>query len=108
MIENKIKGPETYDQWIGLGRIIIPCIKGLPIIKGWSNPDFKITKEEWKQKYSKCEIALRLDQDIDLDIDNELAKRFIKNYIKSCDSIFGRSSNPSSHYVWKCILENKK
>ena len=33
----------------------------------------------WKQKYSKCEIALRLDQDIDLDIDNELAKRFIKN-----------------------------
>ena len=82
MVENKINGPETYDQWIELGRIIIPCIKGLPIIKGWSAPDFKITKEEWRQKYSKCEIALRLDQDIDLDIDNELAKRFIKKLRK--------------------------
>ena len=108
MIENKINGPETYEQWIDLGRIIIPCIKGLPIVKEWTSPDFKITKEEWKQKYSKCEIALRLDQDIDLDIDNELAKRFIKNYVKSCDSIFGRSSNPSSHYLWKGKLEYKK
>ena len=25
-----------------------------------------------------CEIALRLDEDVDCDIDNELAKRFIE------------------------------
>ena len=97
--------PVTYEHWIDLGRVIIPCLKGLPIVKDWSNPDFKITKEEWKQKYSKCEIALRLDQDVDFDIDNELTKRFIKTYIHNSGSIFGRDTNPSSHYMWKGKLD---
>ena len=66
---NTKKGPESYEEWIDLDRIIIPCLKGKTIVK-CSEPTFKITKEEWKTKYSHCEIALRLDQDIDFDIDN--------------------------------------
>ena len=34
------KGPVNYEDWIDLGRVIIPCVKGLPIVKDWSNPNF--------------------------------------------------------------------
>jgi hypothetical protein len=104
---NNGEAPVNYEDWINLGRVIIPCIKGIPIVK-WKNPEFKISKEEWKNKYSHCEIALRLDQDIDFDIDNELTKRFIGAYVKNSGSIFGRNSNPSSHYIWKGKLDFKQ
>ena len=101
MVENKNSGPVTYDQWIDLGRVIIPCLRGKPVVSDWSNPNFKITKEEWNQKYLNHEIALRLDEDIDFDIDNPLVKRFIGNYIKDFGNVFGRNSNPTSHFIWK-------
>jgi len=105
---NGNKPPVSYEDWINLGRIIIPCLKGKTIVKDWSKPDFKITKEEWKTKYSHCEIALRLDQDIDFDVDNELVKRFIETYVKNPYSIFGRNSNPSSHYIWEGSVDFKQ
>jgi len=99
---------ETYEHWIDSGRIIIPCLKGRPIVKNWQAPSFKISKEEWKNKYTHCAMGLRLDQDIDFDIDNELAKRFIEKYASSSSAISGRPTNPSSHYWWKGILDFKK
>jgi hypothetical protein len=106
---NNGEAPVNYEDWIDLGRVIIPCIKGIPM-KGitWSDPSFKITKEEWRKKYANCEIALRLDQDVDFDIDTELTKRFIGTYVKNSGSIFGRNSNPSSHYIWQGKLEFKQ
>jgi len=98
-------GPTTYEDWYDLGHTIIPCKHGTPEIKSWSSQDLKITKEEWKQKYSDCEIALRLDGVIDLDIDNRIAKRFVDKYIITCEAISGRPSNPKSHYWWKGQLE---
>ena len=50
---NNSEAPVNYEDWINLGRTIIPCIKGIPIVKDWSSPDFKITKEEWRKKYAK-------------------------------------------------------
>lgn len=106
---NKInEGPNTYEHWIDSGRIIIPCLKGRPIIKNWQDPNFKISKEEWKAKYLHCAMGLRLDQDIDFDIDNDLTKRFINKYAKSSDAIYGRPSNPKSHYWWKGQLPKKQ
>jgi|TARA_R110002074_G_scaffold49754_3_gene127092 hypothetical protein len=99
---------ETYEHWIDSGRIIIPCLKGRPIVKNWQAPSFKISKEEWKNKYTHCAMGLRLDQDIDFDIDNELAKRFIEKYASSSSAISGRPTNPTSHYWWKGELTNKK
>ena len=98
-------GPTTYKDWYDLGYTIIPCKHGTPEIKSWSSLDLKITKEEWKQKYSDCEIALRLDGVIDLDIDNRIVKRFVDKYIITCEAISGRPSNPKSHYWWKGQLE---
>mgnify|MGYP000418596752 CR=1 FL=1 len=40
------EGPNTYEHWLDLGRIIIPCLKGRPIVKNWQDPGFKISKEE--------------------------------------------------------------
>jgi len=101
MIEKINNAPINYEDWLDLGRIIIPCLKGKPVVSNWSSSDFKITKEEWRTNYTHCEIALRLDQDIDLDVDNDLVKRFITNHIKSCDAVSGRRGNPSSHYWWR-------
>jgi hypothetical protein len=102
------KPPVTYEDWIDLGRVIIPCLKGTPIVPNYTDPNFKITKEEWKKNYTHCEIALRLDQDVDLDVDNALAKRFIPTYIKACDAVSGRKGNPVSHYWWSGKAEFKQ
>ena len=80
----KNKAPVTYEDWIDAGYIIIPCMRGTPIVKDWTNPNFKITKEEWKNNYRHCEIALRLDHSIDLDIDNDLVKRFTLYLLPIC------------------------
>ena len=103
MIDEKyIKdSPNTYEDWLDLNKIIIPCKKGKPDIGKWSREDLLITKEEWKNSHKGCEIALRLDHDVDLDIDNSIAKRFVDKYIKYCGAISGRPSNPTSHYWFK-------
>ena len=108
MDESVNTSPVSYEDWIDLGRVIIPCLKGTPEVKNWASPDFKITKEEWKQKYSHCEIALRLDQDTDFDIDNPIVRRFTDIYLKNKSSIFGRDSNPTSHYIWNEKLKFKQ
>ena len=99
---------ETYVHWIDSGRIIVPCLKGKPIVKNWQAPTFKISKEEWKRKHEDCAIGLRLDDLIDFDVDNELVKKFINKYIVSNSAISGRPTNPTSHYWWKGELTNKK
>ena len=96
------KEPINYRDWLDLGRIIIPCYKGIPkkgIIK-YTTENFKIEKDIWKRDHETAEIALRLDHDVDLDIDNELVKNFINYYVSDCGAIFGREGNPSSHYFW--------
>ena len=69
---------------------------------------FKVSKEEWKKKYTHCAMGLRLDQDIDFDIDNDLTKRFIDKYVKVKGAIYGRPTNPISHYWWRGQLPKKK
>jgi len=94
------KEPINYIDWLELGRVIIPCLKGTPKVKKYTDPDFKIEKDIWNRDHETAEIALRLDHDVDLDIDNEFVKRFINYYIKDCGAIFGREGNPTSHYLW--------
>tara|TARA_R110002020_G_scaffold143285_1_gene315514 strand:+ start:401 stop:1852 length:1452 start_codon:yes stop_codon:yes gene_type:complete len=94
------KEPIDYKDWLDLGRVIIPCLKGIPKVKKYTEKDFKIEKDIWSRDHETAEIALRLDQDIDLDVDNEFVKKFIHCYVNDCGAIFGREGNPSSHYLW--------
>ena len=94
------KGPISYIDWLELGRVIIPCLKGTPKVKKYTDPDFKIEKDIWNRDHETAEIALRLDNDVDLDIDNEFVKKFVDFYVKDCGAIFGRDGNPTSHYLW--------
>jgi len=94
------KEPINYIDWLDLGRVIIPCLKGIPKVKKYTDPDFKIEKDIWNRDHETAEIALRLDNDVDLDIDNEFVKKFLHFYVKDCGAIFGRDGNPTSHYLW--------
>ena len=94
------KGPINYIDWLEMGRVIIPCLKGTPKVKKYTDPDFKIEKDIWNRDHETAEIALRLDNDVDLDIDNEFVKKFLHFYVKDCGAIFGRDGNPTSHYLW--------
>jgi len=94
------KEPINYIDWLDLGRVIIPCLKGIPKVKKYTDPDFKIEKDIWNRDHETAEIALRLDNDVDLDIDNEFVKKFLDFYVKDCGAIFGRDGNPTSHYLW--------
>ena len=108
MNDKIIKAPVTYEDWIDLGRVIIPCDTKQAVVEKWSDPDFKITKEEWRIEHATKQIGLRLDQYIDFDIDNPVVKRFTSDHIKSCGAIFGRRNNPSSHYIWSGTSDYKK
>ena len=107
-INFKDGSPTTFEHWYDLDRTIIPCIKGIPIVKNWSDDSFKITRQEWEKKFSHCEIALRLDDDVDFDIDNHFIKKFVEKYLKSCGAISGRQRNPKSHYWWKGKINFKQ
>ena len=99
MNEKINKKPTTYEDWLDQGYVIIPTDQKKSRIK-WKDENFSLTKEEWKNNYSKAQIALRLDNHIDLDIDNYTVGRFIPHYLKSCGAIYGRKNNPKSHYLW--------
>ena len=107
-IKNLNKGPLTYEDWYDLGYTLVPCEGGRPTVKKWSDADFKITKEEWKNKYADKEIGLRLDNVVDLDLDNTRAKVFAHKYLTNCGTISGREHNPTSHYWFKEKLSPQK
>ncbi len=56
-IKNINNGPITYGDWYDLGYTLVPCEAGRPKVLSWSSPDFKITKEEWKNKHTDKEIG---------------------------------------------------
>ena len=77
----------------------------MPIIKDWQNPELKLKLSNFKNVF---QYGLRLDQDTDFDIDNHYIKRFAGKYLKSSGAVFGRKSNPSSHYLFSGSREYKK
>ena len=87
--------PRNPKQWINLGRNLVPLYEGVPIVKDWQNK--KIALVYFKGVF---QYALRLDEDTDFDIDNHFLKRFAGKYLKTCGAVFGRKSNPSSHYLF--------
>ena len=97
--------PKKPQDYINLGWDITPCKNKKPFIKGWSEKT--ITLKEWESTYRSYNIGGKLNNKIDVDIDNHFVKRFIEKYLKSCGAIYGRMSNPRSHYLFSGELESK-
>ena len=92
----KTDAPTTPAEWISAGYEITPCIDKKPITKDWGN--VKCTAKDFKPEH---QIGLKLKGLVDFDIDNHNLKRFNEKYLKSCGAIYGRESNPLSHYLFK-------
>jgi hypothetical protein len=99
--------PTLYNQWCDLGFNITPCKDKRPIVQGW--PDKKVVRKIWEHnKYIHHQIGLILRGKTDVDIDNPIVRKFIQIYLKSCGAIYGRESNPMSHYLFDGETPYKK
>jgi|TARA_Y100000296_G_scaffold85610_1_gene122053 hypothetical protein len=77
-----------------------------PKLPKWQDPKNKATIKDFN---GKDNIGLITDLVMDLDVDNPKVKEFINlGYLKACNAIYGRKSNPKSHYVFKGQTEYKK
>ena len=56
----------------------------------------------------KNNIGLKMDKHFDIDIDNQLCKKFLSYYMERPSAIYGRKSNPGSHWLYKGTAEYKK
>lgn len=92
-------------DYLEQGHDITPCKNKVPIVSNWQQR--KIGKDEWKKLYTMCNIGLKLGGKTDIDIDNNVVKKFITKYLKSCGAIYGRKSNPRSHYLFLGELKSK-
>ena len=102
----------TVKEYINKGLNVTPC--GLKTKDGFQEKAPKNKKwEETKAKLSdfsiEDNIGLVLDDHSDTDVDNPVARSFInKGYLKPCSSVYGRKSNPRSHFVFKGVNKHKK
>ena len=92
-------------DYLEQGHDITPCKNKVPIVSNWQQR--KIGKEEWQKQYISLNIGLKLGGKSDIDIDNHVVKKFISRYLKSCGAIYGRKSNPRSHYLFLGELKSK-
>ena len=100
--------PLTYKEWIEQNHDIVPCKNKVPVIPGWTKQENYVLASEWKKKYLEHQIGLILKDKTDFDIDNHYINRFVGKYLKSCGAIYGRKSNPLSHYLFLGELKSKK
>ena len=98
--------PVTPKDYIDLGLSITPCNGKEPVAKGWQEKGLQI--EVWNQKYKDHNIGLMGKDNTNVDIDHLAVKKFIAIYLKNCGAIYGRMSNPMSHYLFKGELPYKK
>ena len=98
--------PVTPIDYNDLGLSITPCNGKQPIVKDWQLRGLQI--EVWIEKYRNHNIGLLGKDNTNLDIDHSAIKKFIEVYLKTCGAIYGRESNPMSHYLFKGELPYKK
>lgn len=94
---NSLESPKA---WIHEGYRVFPCNDKSPLVK-WQTENKKIF-------YDGNAIGLYLQGVTDFDVDNPVAHTFIKEYLGKCGAIYGRLSNPNSHYLFKGDYEFKQ
>jgi len=98
------EAPMDSETWVSAGFKIIPCLEKNPAINGkeWQKKDY--TEKDFLNK----NIGLFLKDTNDFDVDNHIAKKFIEKNLRSCGAVYGRNSNPKSHYLFKGNVPSKK
>ena len=100
--------PRTPKEWLEQGHDIVPCLNKEPKVKAWTTKENYVLLDEWNKKYFNHQIGLILNGKTDFDIDNHFINRFVGKYLKSCGAIYGRKSNPLSHYLFNETLKSYK
>jgi len=93
----------------GLNPIPIPLKQKAPNIPGWQN--LKVNHSNVDQYFNNklSNIGVVLGKNIiDVDIDSNFVKPFCDILLPSTGKIFGRPSNPRSHYLFKSSGLSKK
>ena len=75
---------------------IIPCKEKKPIANNWPEIDFTVS--DFKPGDN---IGLKMAEHFDIDIDNAICKKFLPLYMEQPSAVYGRKSNPQSHYLYK-------
>ena len=94
---------KTPKEYLDKGYPIIPCRGKVPTAKAWQNTDF--TVEDFKPGDN---IGFKWNGYFDVDVDNIIAKKYLSTYLEPCSAIWGRKSNPRSHFAWKGKPIHKK
>ena len=94
---------KTPQEYLNKKLPIIPCDGKIPIVKSWQDRDFN--EEDFKPGNN---IGLKMAKHFDIDIDNQLCKKFLSYYMETPSAIYGRKSNPGSHWLYKGAAEYKK
>ena len=94
---------KTPQEYLNKKLPIIPCDGKMPIFKSWQDRDFN--EEDFKPGNN---IGLKMAKHFDIDIDNQLCKKFLSYYMETPSAIYGRKSNPGSHWLYKGAAEFKK
>ena len=102
----------TPQQYIDKGFKITPC--GNTNKEGKYNPKaprlkaWQTNTATLKDFNGKDNIGIIWDKYFDVDVDNPNAHKFKSLYLKPSSAIYGRKSNPRSHYLFKGSAKDKK
>ena len=91
---------DSPKRWLDAGYRVFPCQEKKPLVE-WKTENKKIF-------YDGNAVGLYLQGVTDFDVDNPTAHNFIKENLKPCGAVYGRHSNPNSHYLFKGDYEFKQ
>ena len=94
---------KTPAEYLNKKLPIIPCKGKIPIVKGWQDNDFTI--DDFKPGDN---IGMKMSEYFDIDIDNPICKKFLPLYMEQPSAVYGRKSNPQSHFLFKGKAKFKK
>ena len=94
---------KTPQEYLNKKLPIIPCEGKMPIVKAWQDREFQL--EDFKPGNN---IGLKMKKYFDIDIDNPTCKKFLPYYMETPSAIYGRKSNPGSHWLYKGEAEFKQ
>ncbi len=86
----------TPTEYLNKNLPILPCDGKRPTLNNWQEATATIS--DFKPGDN---IGLKMINHFDIDIDNKEVKRFLSYYMEEPSAIYGRKSNPGSHYLYK-------